>query len=199
MRMTPQFQPRPTTAAMILEQAATLFRQKGYSKTTTSDLGTAVGIRGPSVYHHFRTKEDILLGICSESLRRMTGAVTEAVTESESALGRLRIMIETHVANLLEDSDMHTTAFMEMRWLSDERRADVHRQRDDYEAMFTQAVRDAQADGALRADMDAHELTLVLLGGMNWSVFWYRPAGPLSIPGVAALMVTTFLEGALAR
>jgi TetR/AcrR family transcriptional regulator, cholesterol catabolism regulator len=199
MRMTPQFQPRPTTAAMILEQAATLFRQKGYSKTTTSDLGTAVGIRGPSVYHHFRTKEDILFGICSESLRRLTGAVTEASAGVEGALDRLRVMIETHVANLLGDSDMHTTAFMEMRWLSDERRAEVHTQRDAYEELFTQAVRDAQADGSLRKDKQAHELTLVLLGAMNWSVFWYRPAGSLSIPDVAALMVTTFLEGAMAR
>jgi AcrR family transcriptional regulator len=199
MRMTPQFQPRPTTAAMILEQAATLFRQKGYSKTTTSDLGTAVGIRGPSVYHHFRTKEDILFGICSESLRQLTGAVAEAAARADDALDRLRFMIETHIASLLSDSDMHTTAFMEMRWLSDERRADVHAQRDGYEAMFTQAVRDAQADGSLRADLDAHELTLVLLGSMNWSVFWYRPAKTLSIADVAALMVTAFLEGALAR
>jgi AcrR family transcriptional regulator len=199
MRMTPQFQPRPTTAAMILEQAATLFRQKGYSKTTTSDLGTAVGIRGPSVYHHFRTKEDILFGICSESLRRLTGAVTEAASPADGALDRLRIMIETHIANLLSDSDMHTTAFMEMRWLSDGRRTEVHMQRDAYEALFTEAVRDAQGDGSLRADVDAHELTLVLLGSMNWSVFWYRPAGALSISDVAALMVTTFLDGALAR
>ena len=199
MRMTPDIQARPTTAELILEQAATLFRRKGYSKATTSDLGTAVGIRGPSVYYHFRTKEEILFGICAESLRRLTAAVTEAAGGAQSCLDRLRVMIETHVANLLEDSDMHTTAFMEMRWLSDERRAEVRRQRDAYEEMFKQAIRAAQADGALREDVGARELNLVLLGATNWAVFWYRPDGPLSIPDVAALMVTSFFDGALAR
>lgn len=44
----------------ILDAAATLFSEKGYDNTSTSDLLEAVGIAKGTLYHHFKSKEAIM-------------------------------------------------------------------------------------------------------------------------------------------
>jgi TetR/AcrR family transcriptional regulator, cholesterol catabolism regulator len=191
--------PSDSTARAILLTAAELFRRDGYSKATTRQLGDAVGIRGPSVYYHFKSKEDILLGICTESLSRLSAAVRDATLDHGETLPRLRAMIETHVRALLDDGDMHTTALTEMRWLSHALLTDVTDERDAYEAMFRTAVADAQVASEVRADLDARVLTRAILGLMNWTVFWYRPDGELAADEIASVLLTLLLEGVVPR
>ncbi|MBQ3334427.1 MAG: TetR/AcrR family transcriptional regulator [Eubacteriaceae bacterium] len=49
-----------TTKERILEEALTLFAQKGYDGTGVDMIAGRVGIKGPSLYKHFKGKEDIL-------------------------------------------------------------------------------------------------------------------------------------------
>lgn len=44
----------------IMDVAAKLFQTKGYDKTSTNDILDAVGIARGTLYHHFKSKEDIM-------------------------------------------------------------------------------------------------------------------------------------------
>lgn len=186
---------KKSTADLLLVAAAALFRKKGYSQTTTRELGRAVGIRGPSVYYHYKTKEDILYGLCRESLRKLTAQVAPlgALDDSHESL---RTIIQTHVANILRDRDMHSTMLTEMRSLSSRRRAAVVKWRDEYERIIRRAIERAQGDSVIRTDIPARDLTLALLSMLNWTIFWYRDDGDLSVDDVGRLLATVFLEGA---
>lgn len=52
-----------TTKQRILFAALELFSQRGYDGVGVDEIAAAVGIKGPSLYHHFRGKEAILDGI----------------------------------------------------------------------------------------------------------------------------------------
>lgn len=52
--------PGATARDEILDAAAELFTTHGYATTSTRSIAEAVGIRQSSLYHHFRTKDDIL-------------------------------------------------------------------------------------------------------------------------------------------
>lgn len=190
---------RKEMADLILREAAALFQEKGYLGATTRELGDAVGIRGASVYYHFKTKEDILYGICLESLRSLTERVTEAAAGITSPAERLRAVIQAHVANILGDRQMHATMLSEVRHLSSSRRADVTGRRDAYERIIEDAISSAQAHGAVRSDIPARRLTLAALSLLNWTIFWYSPEGALSVDAIGALLATVFLEGTLVR
>ncbi|MCW8978209.1 MAG: TetR/AcrR family transcriptional regulator, partial [Marinobacter sp.] len=56
----------------LLTEAARLFREKGYERTTVRDLAAAVGIQSGSLFHHFRTKEEILKAVMVETIRLNT-------------------------------------------------------------------------------------------------------------------------------
>lgn len=46
----------------LLRTAISLFHQHGYAAVSMDDIGATVGIAGPSIYHHFATKAELLLG-----------------------------------------------------------------------------------------------------------------------------------------
>lgn len=48
-----------TTNRKILEEALTLFAEKGYGAVYVGDIAKAVGIKAPSLYKHYRSKQDI--------------------------------------------------------------------------------------------------------------------------------------------
>lgn len=52
----------------LLRAAAHLFKTKGYERTTVRELGSAVGIQSGSLFHHFKSKEDILLSVMEETI-----------------------------------------------------------------------------------------------------------------------------------
>lgn len=52
--------PGATARDEILDAAAELFTTQGYATTSTRAIADAVGIRQSSLYHHFKTKDDIL-------------------------------------------------------------------------------------------------------------------------------------------
>jgi AcrR family transcriptional regulator len=59
------------TREKILDGAARLFSQYGYNEGSIRNIAAAIGIRGPSLYHHFSSKEEItaaLLRIAAETL-----------------------------------------------------------------------------------------------------------------------------------
>ena len=49
-----------TTREKILEAALSLFAEKGYNGTSVGQITKSVGIKAPSLYKHFKGKEDIL-------------------------------------------------------------------------------------------------------------------------------------------
>ncbi len=48
-----------TTKQRILNEALTLFSERGYSAVYVADIAEAVGIKAPSLYKHFKSKQEI--------------------------------------------------------------------------------------------------------------------------------------------
>jgi TetR/AcrR family transcriptional repressor of nem operon len=49
----------PGTRQALIETATRLVRKRGYSACSYADLAEVVGIRKPSIHHHFPSKEDL--------------------------------------------------------------------------------------------------------------------------------------------
>ena len=62
-----------TTRERIIEEALTLFAENGYDGTGVERIAERVGIKAPSLYKHFKGKEDILNAIIDEAEARKAG------------------------------------------------------------------------------------------------------------------------------
>ena len=59
-----------STKDRILEEALTLFAENGYDGTGVEQIAEKVGIKAPSLYKHFKGKEDILNSIIDNAEAR---------------------------------------------------------------------------------------------------------------------------------
>ena len=51
------------TVDNILKISERLFLEKGYEKTTTQEMVNETGLSKGTIFHHFKSKEDILAGV----------------------------------------------------------------------------------------------------------------------------------------
>jgi AcrR family transcriptional regulator len=81
--------PGATARDEILDAAAELFTTQGYASTSTRSIADAVGVRQSSLYHHFKTKDEILEhlleGTVSGGLRFARAVAAEAAVTAEAA------------------------------------------------------------------------------------------------------------------
>jgi AcrR family transcriptional regulator len=68
--------PSANTRDRILNEASRLFAERGYDGTSTRQIADAVGVRQPSLFHHFASKQAIM-----EALLDLTYAAPAAVAE----------------------------------------------------------------------------------------------------------------------
>lgn len=56
------------TANRILEAALEHFAESGYEGAALSDIARQVGIRTPSIYAHFKNKDDLFLSVIDKAV-----------------------------------------------------------------------------------------------------------------------------------
>ncbi|MEU2349906.1 helix-turn-helix domain-containing protein [Modestobacter sp. NPDC049651] len=62
----------------VHEAALRLFAEHGVSGTSLQMIADSMGVTKAAVYHHYRTKDEIVLGILAPALDRLTAVVGEA-------------------------------------------------------------------------------------------------------------------------
>lgn len=70
----------------IMDAAAKLFMQKGYDATSTNDILDAVGIARGTLYHHFKSKEDIMDGLIARQAEQIVAAAQKAAGDKSFSI-----------------------------------------------------------------------------------------------------------------
>ncbi|MDN6320417.1 MAG: TetR/AcrR family transcriptional regulator [Marinobacter sp.] len=168
----------------LLREAAGLFRDKGYERTTVRDLAAAVGIQSGSLFHHFRTKEDILKAVMVETIRLNTAVMRAAMNAAGSNREKLKALVRAELESINgQTGEAMAVLVFEWRSLSEASQADVLTLRDIYEALWMTALNALKEDGALTAD--PFIVRRMLAGALSWTVTWYRPErGGLTLEGL---------------
>lgn len=180
----------------ILSAAAHLFRTKGFERTTVRDLAQAVGIQSGSIFHHFRTKEDILKEVMIDVILFNTERMERAVAEAKSSREKLRALIRCELVSITGDTgEAMAVLISEWRCLSTDSQHYILGLRAKYEALWLQVLDCLKAEGAIQAGVDTFILRRFLTGALGTANFWYKPEGPLDIDAITEQGVFLVLKG----
>lgn len=179
----------------IVAQAAELFDRSGYHTANVSAVAEAAGMRKPTLYHYFSSKDEILFEIHEEFIDRLIEKERgRRGLPAREAL--LEVMAD--VLELMRTHRGHVRVFFEhYRELSEADQETIRAKRDGYQASVEAIVRRGIEAGEFR-DVDPRLTTLAVFGMCNWAYQWYRPDGPLSTREIAERYFDLLFEG-LAR
>ncbi|MDY7105086.1 MAG: TetR family transcriptional regulator [Actinomycetota bacterium] len=185
------------TRQRILDSAARVFRDQGYS-ARLSDIAAEAGMQAGSLYYHFDSREHLV----AEVLHRGTEiawdsarAAVDALPADASAGLRLETAIRAHAAAVLEISDYTAAHTRILSMASAEVREREHTHERRYGAWFGDLLTAAADAGDIRADLDLPVVRMLLFGAMNWTSEWYRPGDVRPASHVIDQLVELVLGG----
>ncbi|WP_170223176.1 TetR/AcrR family transcriptional regulator [Nonomuraea turkmeniaca] len=80
------------TRRRIIETARELFTTQTYRAASMRDIAERVGITKPSLYHHFRSKSEILASLVGPPIDQLASTVADAATCPTDAETRQRVL-----------------------------------------------------------------------------------------------------------
>ncbi|PFG06111.1 TetR/AcrR family transcriptional regulator [Bacillus sp. es.034] len=88
---------------MIKNVALDLFGQKGYEDTSLAEIAKEVGIKKPSIYNHFRSKEDLFIEVLEDLIVSEVTAYrkTECTMNQEEPLTNIRMLFDLFCHRLM--------------------------------------------------------------------------------------------------
>jgi AcrR family transcriptional regulator len=174
----------------VLSVAVTIFNERGYDGTSMEQLSQALGITKSSIYHHVDSKEDLLRMALDRALDGLFEAVADAQAAGEPAILQLERLVRRSV-EVLADRLPYVTLLLRVRGNTDVERRALERRRE-FDRIVATLVKEAEAEGDIRADVDPRVAARLLFGMVNSIVEWYKPHGEDSARLAEAVCAVAF-------
>jgi AcrR family transcriptional regulator len=162
------------TPERLLAVAVEVFNQRGYDGTSMEDLAQAAGITKSSIYHHVRSKEELLRLAVSRALDGISAILDQPEASSGRAVDRLEHVVRAS-ARLLVDELPYVTLLLRVRGNTATEQWALERRRE-LDRRVAALVAEAVTDGDLDDAVEPRLATRLLFGMLNSAVEWYEPA-----------------------
>jgi AcrR family transcriptional regulator len=183
----------------ILAAASRVFRERGLHATGMRDIAAELDMAVGNLYYYFEDKEALLAFVQESALSSLLEIASRVRALDLPVDRKLRLLLEEHVVGLNdpEEGTPGSLAHLEIEALGESRRAAVLAQRDEYEQVVRSLLEEGMSAGVFRP-VDAKVAALALLGSVNWTVKWFRPAGGKSAREIGREIAEMMVQGLMA-
>ena len=177
----------------LLKAAATLFRDKGFERTTVRELAKEVGIQSGSLFHHYASKQEILLNVMEQTILLNTELMKLSLSQNHSTGDKLHALILCELQAILIDTGTEMAVLVyEWRGLNPDNQAQILTLRDNYERLWLDILDSAYQEELISVAPSI--LRRLLTGAISWSINWYNPQGDLSLDELALMTLSLALK-----
>lgn len=180
----------------LLQLAATMFAERGLKATTVRDIADSAGILSGSLYHHFKSKEQMVEEVLRDFLDWLFARYQEILDQQTTPLAQLEGLFMASF-EAIEDRHAQVVIYQdEAKRLSSQAQFDfVDMRNKEQRKMWVDILQQGIADGSFRPDLDV-DLVYRFIRDTTWvSVRWYQPGGPLTAEQVGRQYLAIVLGG----
>jgi AcrR family transcriptional regulator len=136
----------------ILVCATRLFAAKGFDGTSLKDIADAVGVRKPSLFYHFSSKEKLRLAVLARLLDRWNDVLPRLLMAAAGGDARFETVMDEVVGFFHEDPDRARLLVREIL----DRPEDMRRRLETYVKPWVKVVGDYIVKGQERGEVHPH-------------------------------------------
>ncbi len=178
----------------IINIAAKLFKEKGYSAVTMRDIAQAMDIKAASLYNHIKSKQEILVLIIIELAEEFTHVMNEIVSSDKSAIAKTEKVIQLHIDITLRNSDALACLNNDWMHLTDNELAYFIKMREDYENNFRTIIKKGILDGEIK-NYNLEVIVFSILSTIRTLYLWYGEKNSLTPAVLKSNMKQVLLNG----
>ncbi|QUH02995.1 TetR/AcrR family transcriptional regulator [Saccharopolyspora erythraea] len=177
----------------LLDVSVQVFIERGYEGTSMEDLSNRLGITKSAIYHHVSGKDELLRLSVNRALDALFAVVEEERSTTGKAIDRLEHVVRRSVEVLVEDLPF-VTLLLRVRGNTKVERQALTRRRE-FDRIVSDLVKQAEAEGSIRPDVDPALTARLLFGMVNSIIEWYRPSRGLRAPAIADAVTKIAFDG----
>lgn len=173
-------------AAALLRAGVEVMAEHGYHGASIRDIARAADMSTANLYHHFRSKEELLVQIMIAGIDRLLALTREALSAADQdPVSQLRALVTVHVSVHAERPRVSYVTFNELRHLPPSERGALREKMGLQQRNFDRVALDGVAAGCFR--MAEPRPTARALASMCTAVaMWFDPEGTRTAEQVAA-------------
>lgn len=185
--------------AELINVAARVFREKGYTSATLNDIAEVFGTDRASLYYYVGSKEELfhecIKGVLDDNLakgeeivgsdrtfrQKLTDLIEVVLSSYEESYPHMYVYIQEDMRHISSEDDVWATQMVEQT-----RR---------FEKMFLGLIEAGIADGSFRKDLDPSLVANGLFGMMTWTHRWFVPGRKYAASDLASVFTAIFFDG----
>jgi AcrR family transcriptional regulator len=179
---------------LILQKAATLFRQRGFAASSMRDLAETVGIEAASLYNHIRSKNEILEAICFEVANSFNLHMDKVESAHSSSIQKLEQVLRFHVHQMVDNFEQVYVSDREWKHLEEPYLSNFHTQRRNYRKRFAALIEEGITKKEIRP-IDASTAVLLMLHAIGGVESWHRSKRKISAKELEDNILTILIGG----
>ena len=150
---------------LLLDAAVRVFARKGYHASRVGDIAEEAGVAYGLLYHYFRSNEEVLLTVFRETWRALIQTIRSVEQTGDPPREQLRKVAEILLRSWARNPDLVRVLVLEVT-----RSQHLPGEMDEIVESFAaiqEIVERGQADGTIRADLDARLASYIFYGAVE--------------------------------
>ena len=179
---------------VIIQSAASLFKEKGYPATSMRDIAEIIGVEAPSLYNHIESKKEILNEICFRIARLFTIHLKEVELSDEPVLRKIESIIRFHISMMMTEYKNVYISDHEWKHLHEPHLTDFKNQRRNYRSRVA-ALLQKGIDKNEVTSVNPYVAVLTILSAIGGIENWQRSSKKIDAKSLEENMVNILIEG----
>ena len=164
----------------IIQSALKLAAERGTKKVTTQAIAERVGIAQPTIFRHFKTRDEIFAGAIGWLAENLFRVLDESLAETAPPDERLRHLLQTQLTFVSKHKGLPRMLFSDRLHLeSPVLKKTVRRVMEAYMKRVAQVIQEGIDQGCFNAQLDADEGARMVAAAVQgtlvrWSIYDFR-------------------------
>jgi AcrR family transcriptional regulator len=179
----------------LITKAAEVFEKRGFAQTRIGDIAQELSLGRSSLYHYFRSKEQILAALVEEHTIDAAADLERLISQSgATATERLRLALSNSILKRIAGGARIRVLDQLETEMPPDLKQTFNRARRRVLDLYTGLIEEGIEHGEFRA-IDARTAALAVLGIASWTSWWYSPKGKKSPEELTDILVDIALAG----
>ncbi|ANI89529.1 TetR family transcriptional regulator [Arachidicoccus ginsenosidimutans] len=184
-----------TKKDVILNTAASLFRQRGYKASSMRDLAEKIGIEAASLYNHIRSKSELLYDICFSTAALYNEQLEAVENSKESSLKKVEEILRFLIKQMIENSDYAIVAEREWVHLDEAYLTNYQNIKHNYRKRVNHIITKGIEVGEIKPTINVPSTIWLILHAVNGIESWHRSKVKVPPHELEENMISILIDG----
>lgn len=189
--------PQESHKEIIIREAARLFSEKGYERTSMRAIAEAAGVSKPAIYYYFSNKDELFESMLELAASHITDTMV-AIRDSTLTPTEKLNFIAMHRFELYNQHPEISKFLMDISGGNIKRKmlANFLDRHKDVRTIVSDIIEEGQTAGSYAEEWDARLVSYMFLGGLNMYLMNYNKTGEGELSTAKAKeLVATLIDG----